>query len=175
MATADPSSWDRTCIEIADRLGTDEETIRRALHQAVRAWHDDPHAVATQQLDNTRDVRARLEAAARQAPEQHWAPLADRLDPRLTAQEDWPALAHVMQHLHDEGHDVQALARASVTDEPLVSARPAQALRYRLAVIAPPTDSTPRPRDAAPARPARPETERAAANTPSRRPAGPGR
>lgn len=175
VATADPSGWDRTCIEIADRLGTDEETIRRALHQAVRAWHDDPHAVATRQLDNTRDVRARLEAAARQAPEQHWAPLADRLDPRLTAQEDWPALAHVMQHLHDEGHDVQALARASVTDEPLVSARPAQALRYRLAVIAPPTDSTPRPRDAAPARPARPETERAAANTPSRRPAGPGR
>src|SRR5690606_11898328 len=121
--------------EIADRLGTDEATTRRALHQSVRAWHDDPHAVATQQLDTARDVRARLEAAARQAPEQRWAPLADRLDTRLTAQEDWPALAHVMQHLHDEGHDVQALAQASITDEPLVSSRPAQALRYRLAVI----------------------------------------
>ncbi|MGD8150430.1 MobF family relaxase [Ornithinimicrobium sp. Y1694] len=175
LATADPSSWDRTCTEIADRLGTNDETTRRALHQAVRAWHDDPHAVATQQLDNTRDVRGRLEAAARQAPEQRWAPLADRLDPRLTAQEDWPALAHVMQHLHDEGHDVQTIAQATITNEPLVSARPAQALRYRLAVIAPPTDSTPRPRAAAPAMPARPETERAAANTPPRRPAIPGR
>ncbi|WP_299520562.1 MobF family relaxase [uncultured Serinicoccus sp.] len=175
LATADPAGWDRTSIEIADRLGIDEATIRRSLHQAVRAWHEDPHAVATQQLDNNREVRARLEAAARQAPEQHWAPTADRLDPRLTAQEDWPALAHVMQRLHDEGHDVQALAQASITDEPLVSTRPAQALRYRLAVIAPPTDSAPPPRDAAPAMPARPERERAPANMPSRRPAGPGR
>ncbi|WP_131104480.1 MobF family relaxase [Ornithinimicrobium sufpigmenti] len=136
LATADPSSWDRTCIEIADRLGIDEETTRRALHQAIRAWHDDPHAVATQQLDTTRDVRARLEAAALQTPERRWAATAARLDPRLAAQEDWPALAHVMQHLHDEGHDVQALARASITDEPLVSSRPAQALRYRLATYA---------------------------------------
>uniref|UniRef100_UPI00137B49B5 hypothetical protein n=1 Tax=Ornithinimicrobium cerasi TaxID=2248773 RepID=UPI00137B49B5 len=116
---------------------TDEATTRRALHQAVHAWHDDPHAVATQQLDTTRAVRARLEAAARQTPEQRWAPTADRLDPRLTGQEDWPALAHVMQKLHDQGHDVENLARSSVTDEPLVSSRPAQALRYRLAVIAP--------------------------------------
>ncbi|WP_202865395.1 MobF family relaxase [Ornithinimicrobium sufpigmenti] len=175
LATADPSSWDRACTEIVDRLGTDEATTRRALHQAVRAWHDDPHAVATQQLDNARDVRARLDAAARQTPEQRWAPLADRLDPRLTAQEDWPALAHVMQHLHDEGHDVQALAQASSTNEPLVSSSPAQALRFRLAVIAPPTDSPPRPRDAAPATPTRPETERAPANMTSRHPAGPGR
>lgn len=93
LATADPSSWERTCTEIVDRLGTDEKIIGRALHQAVRAWHDDPHAVARQQLDNARDVRARLEAAARQAPEQHWAPTADRLGPRLTAQEEcrpWP-------------------------------------------------------------------------------------
>ena len=91
------------------------------------------------------------------------------------AQEDWSALANVMQHLHDEGHDVQTLAQASITNEPLVSGRPAQAMRHRLAVIAPPTDSTPRPRDAAPAMPARPETERAPAIMHSRRPAGPGR
>ena len=133
LATADPASWDRTSIEITDRLGIDEATTRRSLHQAVRAWHDAPHAVVTQQLDNTREVRARIEAAARQNPEQRWAPTADRLDPRLTGQEDWPALAHVMQQLHDQGHDVENLVRASVTDEPLVSSRPAQALRYRLA------------------------------------------
>ncbi|USQ78011.1 toprim domain-containing protein [Ornithinimicrobium cryptoxanthini] len=143
LATADPSSWDRTCTEIADRLGTTDQTTRRALHQAVRAWHDDPHAVATQQLDNAREVRARIEATARQATEERWAPAGDRLDARLTTQEDWPALARTMQHLHDEGHDVEALARASITDEPLVSSRPAQALRYRLAVIAPTAQATP--------------------------------
>ncbi len=135
LATADPSSWDRTCTEIADRLGTDEATTRRALYLAVRAWHDNPRAVTTQQLEATRDVRARIEATA-QAPEQRWAPIADRLDPRLTAQDDWPALARTMQDLHDEGQDVESLARASITDEPLVSSRPAQSLRYRLAAHA---------------------------------------
>ncbi|MFB9733453.1 MobF family relaxase [Ornithinimicrobium kibberense] len=175
LATADPSSWDRTCTEIADRLGTDEQTTRRALHQAISAWHDDPHAVATQQLDNARDVRARLEAAARQAPEQRWAPLADQLDTRLTAQEDWPALAHVMQHLHDEGHDVQALAQASITDEPLVSSRPAQALRYRLVVVVPSAGSTQGPKDAIAKIPARPETERALSHELSHGPVSPGR
>ncbi|SOC51155.1 MobF family relaxase [Ornithinimicrobium cerasi] len=143
LATADPSSWDSNCTEITDRLATDTDTTRHALHRAVRAWQDGPHAVATQQLDNARAVRARLEAAARQTPEQCWAPTADRLDPRLTGQEDWPALAHVMQKLHAQGHDVENLARASVTDEPLVSSRPAQALRHRLAVIAPPAPRTP--------------------------------
>ncbi|MGD8202156.1 MobF family relaxase [Ornithinimicrobium sp. W1679] len=176
LATADPSSWDRTCTEIADRLGTDDATTRRALHQAVRAWHDDPHAVATQQLDTTRDVRARLEAATRQSPQQHWAPLADRLDPRLTAQEDWPALAHVMQHLHDEGHDVQTLAQASITDEPLVSSRPAQALRYRLAVIAPPPSRMTAATETGPkSTPARPEAERQSPDVTPHRSTTPGR
>ncbi|MDQ3527230.1 MAG: toprim domain-containing protein, partial [Actinomycetota bacterium] len=143
LATADPAGWERTCQEIADRLGTDTDTTRRALHRAARGWHDDPRTVATQQLDNTREVRTRLLAAATQTPEQRWAATADRLDPRLTTQQDWPALARTMQHLHDEGHDVQTLARASITDEPLAPTRPAQALRYRLAVIDPPAQGTP--------------------------------
>ncbi|MFK5634243.1 MobF family relaxase [Ornithinimicrobium sp. LYQ103] len=176
LATADPSSWDRTCTEIADRLGTNEKTTRRALHQAVRAWHDDPHAAATQQLDNTRDLRARLESGARQTPEQRWASLADRLDPRLTAQEDWPALAHVMQHLHDEGHDVEALAQASITDEPLVSSHPAQALRYRLAVIAPPPSMMTGATETGPkSTPARPEAERQSPDVTPHRSTTPGR
>lgn len=175
LAAADPATWNTSCQEIAERLGTTEDTTRLSLYRAVRAWHDDPHAVSTQQLADASEVRARLEAAAHQTPEQRWAPVADQLDPRLSAQEDWPALARTMQHLHDEGHDVEALARASITNEPLASSRPAQALRYRLAVIAPPTDSTPRPRDATPETPTRPETERAAASMTSHRPADPGR
>ncbi len=143
LATATPASWDRTCQEIADRLGTDTETTRRALHRAVRSWHDDPHGAATRQLDNAREVRARLQAAATQTPEQRWAPTATRIDPRLTTQRDWPALARTMQHLHDEGHNVDTLARASAADEPLALGLPAQDLRYRLAVIAPPLRPAP--------------------------------
>jgi hypothetical protein len=81
LATATPAVWDRTCQEIADRLGTDTDTTRRALHRAVRACHDDPRAAATRQLDNTRQVRARLEAAVAQTPEQRWAATAIRIDP----------------------------------------------------------------------------------------------
>lgn len=161
LATADPATWDTACIEIAERLGTTEDTIRLALYRAVRAWHDDPHAVSTQQLNNAREVRARLEAAAQQTPEQRWAPVAAQLDPRLSVQEDWPALARTMQHLHDEGHDVEGLARASVTAEPLVGSRPAQALRHRLLAFAPSTESKKAPRKSVSRVHSRPESERA--------------
>ncbi|MCK0111898.1 relaxase domain-containing protein [Ornithinimicrobium sp. F0845] len=143
LATAAPSTWGRTCQEVSDRLDVETDTTRRALHRAVRTWHDDPRAEATRQLDNTRAVRARLQAAAEQTLEQRWATTADRLDPRLTAQADWPALARTMQDLHQQGFDVEALSQASIADEALLSSRPAQALRYRLAVIAPPVQSAP--------------------------------
>ncbi|MFK5585091.1 MobF family relaxase [Serinicoccus sp. LYQ131] len=175
LATADPSSWDRTCTEIADRLGTDQETTRQALYGAVRTWHDDPHAVATRQPDNTRDARARIEATTRQAPEMRWSTTANRLDPRLTHQEDWPALAHAMQALHDEGHDVETLARASITDDALVTSRPAQALRHRLAAIAPRADSKLTRYIGTAPPPARPEAERSSVDMTSHQPPAPGR
>jgi hypothetical protein len=177
LATATPACWDRTCQEIADRLGvdsdTDTDTARRQLHRAVRAWHDDPRAAATRQLDNARQVRARLEAVTTQTPEQRWSTAAARIDPRLPQQQDWPALAATMQHLHEQGHDVQTLAQASAAEEPLARNRPAQDLRYRLAVIAPPQPTTSRP--ATTGIPRRPETERRATNLTPVRPTQPHR
>jgi hypothetical protein len=76
-------------------------------------------------------VKRRLTGAAQFLPEQRWASLAGQVDQRLLRQGDWPALAQLMQKIHDQAHDVVALTRA-VTRTPL-NDLPAQDLRYRLA------------------------------------------
>jgi hypothetical protein len=63
-------------------------------------------------------------------PEQRWAVLAGQLDERLLRQGDWPALAQLMQQVHEQGHDVAAVTRSIVTTAPL-NDLPAQDLRYR--------------------------------------------
>ncbi|MGB5928785.1 MAG: toprim domain-containing protein [Cyclobacteriaceae bacterium] len=137
LATHTPQQWEPGCGTIATRLGVTEHQARHALADAVRAWHHDPRPHVANQLSRIREVRARLEAAAEQTPEQRWSTIARELDPRLPHQDDWPALANTMQHLHDNGHNVQSLARQTIADEPLAHL-PAQDLRYRLAIIAPP-------------------------------------
>jgi hypothetical protein len=67
---------------------------------------------------------------------QRWAPLAKRLDPRLTAQRDWLLLAEVLQEVHDAGYDVLEVTRQLVEQAPL-DGRPAEDLRYRLAAAVP--------------------------------------
>ena len=92
-------------------------------------------------------VRERLTAAASRPPQERWAALAAALDPRLPGQGDWPALAAVLQHAHDEGHDVTALTRRLVAEAPLDDL-PAQDLRYRIVSRlghAPAGDPPPRP------------------------------
>jgi hypothetical protein len=64
-------------------------------------------------------------------PQQRWAVLAGQLDQRLLRQGDWPALAQLMQTVHNQGHDVAAITRSLVTTTPL-NDLPAQDLRYRL-------------------------------------------
>ena len=137
LATSNPQHWETGCTTIATRLGVTEDQARHALADAVRAWHHDPRPQVANQLSRIREVRARLQAAATQTPEQRWSTIARELDPRLPHQDDWPALANTMQHLHDNGHNVQSLARQTIAEEPLAHL-PAQDLRYRLAVLAPP-------------------------------------
>ncbi|MGB7447579.1 MAG: MobF family relaxase [Ornithinimicrobium sp.] len=140
LATDTPQRWDAGCTTIATRLGVTEDQARQALAHAVRAWNQDPRPQVAERLSRACDVRARLEAAATQTPERRWSPIASKLDPRLPQQDDWPALARMMQHLHDTGHNVHSLTRQTITEEPLADP-PAQDLRYRLAVIAPPMTS----------------------------------
>ena len=112
----------------------------------MSAWNRDPHKAAQTQLAGVRDVKARLEslaqqaleqqAPAQQAPVERWLPLGRELDPRLPEEGDWPALAAVLHQGHLDGHDVAALARRLVAQEPL-GQLPAQDLCYRLVTSLP--------------------------------------
>jgi hypothetical protein len=107
------------------------DAVRKTLLAHVKDWNSDPRRAATKALQGVHEVKKRLTGAAPIGPEQRWAALAERLDQRLLRQADWPALAQLMQKVHDQGHDVAALTRA-VTRTPL-NDLPAQDLRYRLA------------------------------------------
>jgi hypothetical protein len=96
----------------------------------VKDWNTDPRDAAKMPLQGMNDVKTRL-AAACIRPQERWAVLAGQLDQRLPRQGDWPALAQLMQTVHDQGHDVAAITRSLVATTPL-SDLPAQDLRYRL-------------------------------------------
>ncbi|WP_299520915.1 MobF family relaxase [uncultured Serinicoccus sp.] len=138
LASADPATWASGIDRVAQVTGTDTDQVRRELLVAVRAWEDDAAGVAAAQLAGSADVRARLDAARQLEPAIRWAAATQDIDPRLPHEHDWAALARVMQHLHDHGHDPVTLARATTAEQPLAAVNPAQDLRYRLVVIGPP-------------------------------------
>jgi DNA primase catalytic core len=131
LAAQPPAQWDHGIDAVAQRLVVPPELARYRLRQAAEAFNRDPRKTAAVRLHATSDVRTRLAAAGDQPPAQRWAPLAQQLDPRLTAQGDWPALAAMMQHVHEAGHDVARLTRQLLDGAPL-NELPAQDLRYRI-------------------------------------------
>jgi len=131
LAAQPASTWDPGSQHIAGRLGVSTARARQSLRTAVRTWDRDPRQAAQAQIAAIRVVRARLEAERELPPVQRWEATADQIDPQLVGQSDWAALAAMMQHAHDAGHDVAALTRALVHQQPLGDL-PAQDLRYRL-------------------------------------------
>ena len=140
-AARPPATWADHAADIATRLRIAPDDVGGYLRTAVAAWSRDPGQGAAQQLQNVASVRARLEAAQAD-PTRHWVALADQLDPRLTTESDWPALAAMLQAVHDHGYDVHAFSKGLVADSPLTRI-PAQDLRYRLAAALPATDAEP--------------------------------
>jgi DNA primase len=131
VAARPPACWDQGSNTISSRLNLPLPAVRQALLVHVKDWNGDPRRAATKPLHSVNEVKKRLTGAAPIRPEQRWAALAGQLDQRLLRQRDWPALAEVMQKIHNQGHNVVALTRA-VTRTPL-NDLPAQDLRYRLA------------------------------------------
>ena len=68
------------------------------------------------------------------APADPWVSLADRVDPRLTSEPDWLALANMLTAIHENGADAQRLVQEAMARGPLDEV-PAQDLRYRLAAL----------------------------------------
>jgi DNA primase len=136
LAAQPPATWDAGSRHVAQRLEVPLQTARACLAGHAEHWNRDPRTNAQQQLTELREIRARLETVAEQQPVDRWHGLARGLDPRLPAQSDWPALASMLDHAHRGGHDVAALCRDLIDEEPLQD-RPAQELRHRLAVRLP--------------------------------------
>jgi hypothetical protein len=131
VAARPPGCWDEGSSIISSHLDTPLPAVRQTLLPQVKEWNTDPRRAATKPLQGINDVKRRISAAGQIEPEQRWAVLAGRVDPRLLRQGDWPALAQLLQTVHDQGHDVAAITRSLVTATPL-NDLPAQDLRYRL-------------------------------------------
>jgi hypothetical protein len=131
LAARPGRTWTDSVTSIARRARVDQQHLRGQLLSQARAWLDDPHQAADRPLADLQHTKARLIAAANADPANRWCDLANRTDPRLTRQSDWPALAAMMQAAHRQGLDVPATVASLTHDEPL-NQRPAQDLRYRL-------------------------------------------
>ena len=108
-AARPPATWADHAADIATRLRIAPDDVGGHLRTAVAAWNRNPRQGAAHQVQNVASVRARLEAAQAD-PTRRWGALADQLDPRLTTESDWPALAAMLQAAHEHGCDVHAPA-----------------------------------------------------------------
>jgi hypothetical protein len=70
-------------------------------------------------------------AAPAQTPVDSWQPLADTIDPAISADPAWPALAHALQRAHESGYPARERLPALAADV-LPDDNPARALHYRL-------------------------------------------
>jgi DNA primase len=131
VAARPPASWDEGSSTISSRLNAPLHAVRQTLLAQLKDWNTDSRRAAGTPLRGVNDVKRRRSGAAQVSPEQRWAALADQLDQRLLRQGDWPALAQLIQHVHEQGHDVAAITRGLLTATPL-NDLPAQDLRYRL-------------------------------------------
>ncbi|MGI8947657.1 MAG: hypothetical protein ACR2FV_06750 [Ornithinimicrobium sp.] len=113
-----------------DLLGLDQIAPAWAPTQAEIAAHDLGRAGTNEALTT---------------PEQRWAPFADRLDPRLTRDAEWPMLAQRMQHIHNAGYDIPTISHIAVRTEPL-GEHPALDLYFGLLDALPPRPRQDRPR-----------------------------
>jgi DNA primase catalytic core, N-terminal domain/Toprim-like len=131
VAARPPACWDEGSRTISSRLNVPLHAVRLTLLAQVKDWNTNPRRAAGTPLHGVKDVKTRLTGATQIPPEQRWAALADQLDQRLLQQGDWPALAQLIQQVHDQGHDAATITRELITATPL-NDLPAQDLRYRL-------------------------------------------
>lgn len=119
------------------------------------------------------------DSASGPAPKRHddrWRSLVEGIDPRLTQDDGWLALAATLHRAAERGMDVESeLPRLVAEGPPLPDRRAAQELQYRVIAAADiaPTSYNP-PRDVTPTRRARPEPPPSPATTHDR-PHGPSR
>lgn len=147
LAARDPAAWEHGLSQIGHRLQLSTLATRRAFYGQLSQWEQDPAAQAQQRLGEAQEVKGRLQQAADASPTERWAGLARSIDPRLVEQSDWPALANMLEHAAEQGHDVASAVREVAPNDDPLGIQPAQDLRYRLAAHLPerPTGACPSP------------------------------
>ncbi len=141
VAARPPTEWDADSQHIAEHTDLAYETVREALTRNARTWNQDPRAATARILASSGDVRRRIEAADHAT---RWKEVVDHIDPRLTAQPDWPALARAIQQTHEAGYDAEKAVRL-LAQPGQRHPRPAAELRTRLVTTLHLNDQSTRP------------------------------
>ena len=132
IAAQPPQAWLSQANLVCQQLGIDNEQFNQNLVAQVRAWNGNPESAAADAL-----AKGAQQPTPTPAPQADpWVSLADRVDPRLTSEPDWPALANMLDSIHQNGADAQRLVQEAVARGPLDEV-PARDLRYRLAALHP--------------------------------------
>jgi len=141
-----PQRWLPHIQRVTDVLQAAPGSVHMEVIDAGHAWTLDPTGQARAQLRaGARDHRSASTATeARPKPNtaavpetaepllQRWTELANDIDPRLPAGEDWPLLAGALIRAHAAGYDIAANLPRLGADPPLPHTRPAAEMYWRL-------------------------------------------
>ncbi len=130
IAAQPPQAWPAQASLAGQRLGIDATQLTHQLVAQVQTWNSDPAGAAASAIDEF----AQRPTAPQAPPPAPWVSLADRVDPRLTSEPDWLALAHMLTAVQDNGADPVRLVHQAMAEGPLGN-MPAQDLRYRLVAL----------------------------------------
>jgi conjugative relaxase-like TrwC/TraI family protein len=126
LAALPPDQWAPHLARLAQRVGVDVDTVTSEVLDAHDKWLSHPAKFAAHQRGQ------RLPAPATPTPTSRWAQLAERINPRLTLDPSWPALARTIDHAAATGYDVETQLPTLANRRPLPSDHPARSLEYRL-------------------------------------------
>jgi hypothetical protein len=132
VAALPPDQWSDRAATLSQQLDVSHGIALNEILDAHTAWSNDPNG------------QARAHAAERLAPLQQptpiapgdpatrWADLADRINPDLTKDQDWPTLAEHISRAADSGFHVDTRLPLLIADRPLDPAHRARDLDLRL-------------------------------------------
>ena len=126
LAALPPDQWAPHLARLVQRTGVVVDTVTSEVFDAHDEWLSRPGEFAAQQSNR------RLPAPATPTPTSRWAQLAERINPRLTGDASWPALARAIDRAAATGYDVEAQLPTLANRRALPNEHPVRSLEYRL-------------------------------------------
>ncbi|MBN9618494.1 MAG: relaxase domain-containing protein [Actinobacteria bacterium] len=155
-----PEHWLDHIEQVTTRLQLSPGAVHLAVIDAGHAWTEDPRGLARTRVSEAArqpalDPAALVAAPARTAapaaapalpgtsPATAWSQLAESIDPNLTQQPEWVALAAAISRAHSAGYDVDTHLPRLAAATPLAPQHSALDLHYRLITEVPAAATTP--------------------------------